>query len=341
MCKTRSKGAGPASQLAYVRAQATPTQRRALALLALLLLGGVLLAGCGLGPGSPVGGVQVLVTKEFGTGTVRVLSKPKLRGAETVMSLMLRNAKVSTRYGGGFVESIDGVSGGQQAGHPIDWFYYVNGAEAEKGAAEVEVKQGEQIWWDLHDWGQAERTPAVVGSFPEPFLNGLEGKRLPVRVACADPQAGPCRTVTKRLGQIGVPAGFAAIGPLGESEGTLQVLVGTYAELRRVPAAHMLEDGPGSSGVYVRVLGAGKSFALLNPEGSAVRALEAGAGMIAATRYPSEAPTWIITGTDAAGVAAAASHFDAATLDRHFAVAIAPGKKGTGEEILPLPIVGG
>ena len=38
--------------------------------------------------------------------------------------------------------------------------------------------------------------PAVVGSFPEPFLNGIGGKRLPVRVECTDVAGSACRTVT-------------------------------------------------------------------------------------------------------------------------------------------------
>ena len=101
------------------------------------------------------------------------------------MSLLMRNAAVNTRYSGGFVEGIDGLAGGQEAGHPVDWFYYVNGVEAPKGAAATNVHAGDHIWWDRHDWSQTDSVPAVVGSFPEPFLNGIEGRRLPVRIECA------------------------------------------------------------------------------------------------------------------------------------------------------------
>jgi len=94
-------------------------------------------AGCGLGAGPAPGGVQLTVTHDFGARVLSRTSAPKVKGAETVMSLLLRNDKlVTTRYGGGFVESIDGQSGGQEvAGDPVDWFYYVNGIEAPKGAA--------------------------------------------------------------------------------------------------------------------------------------------------------------------------------------------------------------
>ena len=39
----------------------------------------------------------------------------KVPGAETVMSLLQRHFKVTTRYGGGFVESIDGHTGGVES----------------------------------------------------------------------------------------------------------------------------------------------------------------------------------------------------------------------------------
>ena len=38
---------------------------------------------------------------------------PELAGEETVMRLLTRNARVTTRYGGGFVQSIDGLAGGR------------------------------------------------------------------------------------------------------------------------------------------------------------------------------------------------------------------------------------
>ena len=115
------------------------------------------------------------------------------------MSLLMRNEPVATRFGGGFVQSIDGLSGGQEGARPVDWFYYVNGIEAGRGAADTNVHAGDHIWWDRHDWSQTEHVPAVVGSFPEPFLNGVEGKRLPVRVECSTVPAPACHTVAARL----------------------------------------------------------------------------------------------------------------------------------------------
>jgi Domain of unknown function (DUF4430) len=284
----------------------------------------VVLAGCGLGAGPAPSAITLTVTRDFGAQPVRSWSAPRVLGQETVMSLLMRNATVTTRYGGGFVESVNGSSGGDASGQPRDWFYYVNGLQAPQGAAATNVHPGDHIWWDLHDWSQTDSVPAVVGSYPEPFLNGIDGKRLPVRIECAAVSSAPCQTVSSRLRALGVPAALAGLGPGDEPE-TLRVLVGPWSALRGDPAAHQIELGPRTSGVYARFGAGGATLELLNEQGALARTLAAGAGLIAATRYGEEAPAWVITGTDAAGVRLAARSLDQATLGDRFAVALAPG----------------
>lgn len=282
------------------------------------------LAGCGLGPGSTPSGTRLLVSENFGSKTLRSVSAPRAHGQETVMSLLERNARIATRYGGGFVQSIDGRSGGARAGAPIDWFYYVNGLEATSGAADTTVHPGDRIWWDLHDWSQTEDVPAVVGSFPEPFLHGTNGKRLPVRVECSQPSASSCQTVLDRLRAVGVPAALSAVSG-GEGRQTLRVLVGPFATIDGDPQAQSIERGPRSSGVYARFAANGRTLALLDADGRTVRTLAAGAGLIAATRVGEDAPVWLITGTDPAGVTLAAGVLGEASLRDRFALALAAG----------------
>ncbi len=289
-----------------------------------LLLGLALLAsGCGLGAGKAPGGVRLLVTRDFGVATIGSWSAPQAHGEETVMSLLTRNAKVATRYSGGFVQSVDGVAGGREGGQPVDWFYYVNGVEAGKGAATTRVHPGDYVWWDRHDWSQTDDVPAVVGSFPQPFLNGLDGKRLPVRVECAEVAGEACKRVTGQLRDHGVPAGVSALGG-GGGKLTLRVLVAPWSTLSREFAVRELKEGPQASGVYARFPGGG-TLALLDARGRSKQMLGAGAGLIAATRSGEEAPVWAVTGTDAAGVDGAARAFGAASLRNRFAVAVAPG----------------
>ena len=72
-------------------------------------------------------------------------------------------------------QAIDGLEGGG-AGGERDWFFFVNGVEAEVGAAEYELSPGDRVQWDHRDWGAAMRVPAIVGAFPEPFLQRARGR---------------------------------------------------------------------------------------------------------------------------------------------------------------------
>jgi hypothetical protein len=309
----------------------TPRPRLlALAALALMLAAG--LAGCGLGAGKGGTGARVLVTRDFGARQLGARIVQDLPSSETAMRLTERSFDVKTRYGGGFVQSIDGLAGGRQDGRPVDWFIYVNGMESEVGAADVALHDGDRVWWDRHDWGATPHVPAVVGSFPEPFAHGSDGKRYPVVLECADDVADACKTVSERLGAAGVIAGRQTLGT-GVGEKTVRVLVGRWSLLRGDQALEQLDHGPASGGVYVRFSGDGRKMGLLDPRGDVVRTLGAGAGLVAATRFEQQAPTWAITGTDVAGVTAAARALDEQRLQRRFALAL------DGSRAIGLPVV--
>ena len=68
-------------------------------------------AGCGLGPGQDEGEVSLAVTRDYGT-KVMVEKSDSIRESDTVLRLLDRNADITTRYGGGFIQSIDGLAGG-------------------------------------------------------------------------------------------------------------------------------------------------------------------------------------------------------------------------------------
>ncbi|MEA2155890.1 MAG: hypothetical protein QOE11_2030 [Solirubrobacteraceae bacterium] len=284
------------------------------------------LGGCGVGPGnSPSGGVGLTVTRDFGGRPLVERRRAKVAGADTVMRVLQRNAKVGTRFGGDFVQSIDGVAGGHEAGRPVDWFIYVNGSQTEKGASAIDVHGGDRLWWDHHDWGVTPEIPAVVGSFPEPFLHGTEGKRLPVRVECEDPRAGACDVVAKKLIALGVPAGRSTISH-SAADNTVRVLVGPWSQLRGGDAeSGAIDNGPRASGVFARFDASAAHLDLLDPRGRVARTLGAGAGLIAATREKDRQPVWFVTGTDDAGVASAAQAFGEATLHDRFALAVSQG----------------
>jgi hypothetical protein len=295
---------------------------RALALLAAVAALG--LAGCGLGAGTSSSGVSLTVTDGFGKKVVVLKEDMKTRGEDTVMRLLQRNAKVSTRFGGGFVQSVNGLSG-QGGSRPVDWFFFVNGSEGEKGSAAVRVHAGDQVWWDRHDWGAAMDVPAVVGSYPEPFLHGLGGKRLPVRIECSPPNAPGCKQVSDLLGKAGV---LAARGGLAASftKETLRVLVGLWPAIHEDPAAKQIERGPQTSGVFARMSPDGRSLALLDINGRVARTLGPGAGLVAATSFNHGKPVWVVTGTDGRGLADAAESLQQGVLRNRFALVTDQGK---------------
>ena len=134
------------------------------------------LAGCG---GSDDGGEATLwVTRDRG---VEVLVTVSVHAGVTAMQALRSEADVDTSFGGRFVQSIEGVSG--DTGAKRDWFYFVNGVEADRGAAEYRLRPGDVLWWDYRSWaGDDMREPVVVGAFPEPFLHGYDGRVRPVAV---------------------------------------------------------------------------------------------------------------------------------------------------------------
>lgn len=288
------------------------------------------LAGCGLGAGKGTSDVALTVTRDFGSVPVGSVVEHRVPGSQTVMRMLEGSFRVSTRYGGGFVESINGFSGSSDR---RDWFYYVNGIEASLGAAGTGVHKGDRIWWDLHDWSATNSIPAVVGSYPEPFVHGIDGRRYPTTLECASDTTDACQKVASELDAIGVKVASQALGAGGSGTDSLAVVVGTWKDIQGEFAASEIEHGPGSSGIYARFGGTGGgTLELLNPHGQVVRTLGAGAGLIAATGNSSTAPVWIITGTDKAGVAAAAAALTAARLDDHFAVAM------DGQTDIPVPL---
>lgn len=98
----------------------------------------------------------------------------------TAMQALDRKADIETRYGGRFVQSIEGVEG--DIGARRDWFYFINGFEGDRSATDYELRDGDVEWWDLRSWRKRMREPVVVGAFPEPFLHGFGGRTRPVSV---------------------------------------------------------------------------------------------------------------------------------------------------------------
>ena len=295
---------------------------------AIALLGAALVAaGCGFGPGEGVGEVSLTVTRDYGAERVQPPRTEEASESDTVMRVLERDAEISTRYGGGFVQSIGGLEAEERFGRSFDWFFYVNGVESTVGAADYSLHGGEAIWWDYRDWSATMRVPAVVGSWPQPFVGGYDGERRPVTVECLGGGV-ICDRVRAALDRAGVALAS------GSPEDAIRVLVGPWALVRRDAAAAQVEDGPQASGVFADFARRGAALELqgLDEGGRPVRVFGPGAGLVAATRRYDAPPTWIVTGVDRAGVRAAATLLDPADLRDHYAVATEGGEEA------PLPL---
>jgi hypothetical protein len=295
------------------------------------LLGAALAtAGCGLGPGADVGDVRLTVTREYGATPV-LDTAVRANESDTVMRVLEGEAVISTRYGGGFVHSIGGIVEGQRGGDPYDWFFYVDGVESPIGAAEYELEGGERIWWDYRDWVATNHVPAVVGSWPAPFSDGIGGERHPVVVECEGGGAA-CADVRSALAREGVEVAD------GEPEKALRILVGPWDRVREDPAAQTIEAGPAASGVFADFVssspresrhighsrGLAKNFELvvLDEAGDPAESLGPRAGLVAATSRYGGLPVWVVTGGTSEAVRDAAEVLNGEHLRAHYAVAI-------------------
>lgn len=291
--------------------------RNAVAVTAGLVLA-VAVAACGIGPGEDVGGVELTITRDYGATSSLQETVSDVRESDTVMRVLDRSADIDTRYGGKFVQSIDGTAGGQEGGRPHDWFFYVNGVESETGASDYSVAGGDRIWWDYRDWGSAQAVPAVVGAFPEPFIHGYAGHGSPtVSISCKPDAPLACEEATKKLREAGVA--------VTRVDGDIRVLVGSWVDVRSDPAARAIEKGPQSSGVFAefrRTSGILYSLEALDQTGKPVRNLGTDAGLVAATRRYGGPPTWVVTGGTPEAARKAATLLDADDLRDHYALAI-------------------
>lgn len=304
------------------------TLRRSPAVAIALLGAALVAAGCGLGPGSQLDDVELRVTRDYGRLPMLQREVDDVTESDTVMRVLEREAEISTRYGGGFVQSIDGVRAQERFSHSLDWFYSVNGVEAPVGAADYRLRGGETIWWDYRDWSAALGVPAVVGVWPEPFLHGYEGQRHPTVLECRGGGIA-CEIVGERLRRAGV-----AVEP-ESAEDPIRVLVGPWERVREDAAAAQIERGPGASGVFAdfqRRARGGYALSGLGVDGRPLRGFGSRAGLVAATRRGERPPVWVVTGATGAGVEAAARLLGAAHLRNRYAVVVEAGEES------PLPL---
>jgi hypothetical protein len=170
---------------------------------------GLLLAGCG-GSREEQGTATLWVTRD---GGAHVLYEGSVPAGLTVLQALDRRADVETRYGGRFVQAIDGVEGSLAGGR--DWFYFVNGVAGDRSASEYRLRAGEIAWWDFRAWRGRRELRVVVGAFPEPLVHGYDGERRTTVVRYARPAQQSAAEAIGRLVGAGDVARAGVPPPAG------------------------------------------------------------------------------------------------------------------------------
>lgn len=306
-------------------------------LVVVVLLLALLCAGCAGGgkvetsPDAPASEVSLWVTRDFAQSLLYG-EKVAFTPGDSVMDILNGHLDIKTGYGGGFVESINGLASGYTGADKVtrDWFYYVNGIITAVGALDYKPAPGDVIWWDYHDWGGAVFTPALIGSFPGPFAGGYRGQN-PGTVVLTAPG---CERQGRQLAGYLRDAGAEDVTVLPYEEkivaGSEQItlVVGLWKQLAGGGFWQGLQEQRKKTGLFIEF--APDYFAALDMNGKVVERYHENTGAITATGsgMGDSTPVWLITGLDQPGLDGAVDVFinKPGSFERYFG-AIVSGKK--------------
>lgn len=258
--------------------------------------------GTGPGPGGQ-GKVYLQVTRDHGRETL-FEEEVALAPGQPVMSLLQEHLEVETEYGGGFVSSLGGLASGylpeSRGGGRADWFYKVNGVMSGLGAAQYQPRPGDMIWWDYHSWEEGLFTPAVVGSFPQPFLNGYRGEHPGVLVLAGKGCSELAGSVAGYLEEAGA-GGAVEVRPYAEGLASgrrkVTLVVALWEELAGSRFWRGMQENRGKTGWFAGLeVGV---FHALDPRGIKQESYpgEAGAILASGSGLGDPYPLWLVTAT--------------------------------------------
>jgi len=262
--------------------------RLPVALAALLAVLG-LLVGCEErrqdAPAADAPAATLVATADYGS---RELLSTRVEPGRSVMRATRGATDAKTAYAGAFVESMLGLASDRSGTR--DWFFYVNGLVSSVGAKDVEVRDGDAVWWDHRDWGDLQEAPAVVGAWPAPWA--LPDGRGPD--VAADPP------LDAALGEAGAR--------LVEGDTPFRVRVGTGDDIaRRDPVWRDALADPDRAGLTVAI--ADGAIVAIGPDGGPRTPVPGARALIAAVTtgtVPEDGALLVVAGLDADAARAAA-----------------------------------
>jgi len=275
----------------------------------------------------------VIVTRDFGKELI-LEQEIEIEPGTSALHVLQMAADVETNYGGGFVNSINGISSEYEgtSNSQRDWFFYINGVSSNIGANDYILRDGDVEHWDFRDWSYHQFIPAIIGDFPQPFRSGYKAEAKPTVVVYEQPFLEQAQSLVEEMEELGVSDVSACsnnqLSNEAKQNSNLVIMAGSENELilelngehKRLGFYSYLEQG---------------TLIALDAEGSISGELGVGCGLIQATQNPwnpkgigiGESVAWMVTGTDSNGVENAAdiliNHHQ--ELRRAFAVVISEG----------------
>lgn len=249
----------------------------------------------------------MVVTRDFGKELI-LEEEVELEPGTNAMAALQAVAEVETKYGGGFVQAINGISSECEGGSQRDWFYYINGIALNLGAQDYILQEGDVEHWDFRHWSYLQFVPAIVGDFPQPFLSKLK----PTAVVYEEPFSREAQGLAAKLGEWGVAEVITIsdeqLSEETKKESNLIIIAGLENKL--ISELNEVHKKLG----FFAILQQDKII-VLDGEGNLVGEFYAGCGLIQATQNPwhpkgvgsGESVVFMITGTDTEGVKSAAN----------------------------------
>jgi hypothetical protein len=282
--------------------------------------------------------VELVITRDFGQELISE-DRIKIGGDSTAIAVLQDGVEIETKYGGGFVNSINGISSQFEGnnGQKLDWFYYMNGMSCNIGASDYTVNLGDIEHWDFRNWGYYQMTPAIIGDFPQPFVNGFNGKVYPTTIVYEQPYQEAAGNLMKGLLQTGVnTVSMIDISGLTEQVKTnnnLILITGTGNTI-----LEELSKAQKKLGLYAYIENGGL---ILTDASGNKQELSPDSAVIEATQNPwnpagtaaGQNVLWIITGTNDAAVTDAVSILTTGFDDIKYSFAVAL----TGTDIIKIP----
>jgi hypothetical protein len=272
--------------------------------------------------------VSVVITTNFGEPAL-VEQTVTVEEGISALDVLPQVTSVETKYGGGFVSSIAGLSSryGGAGSQKEDWFFYINGMAVNTGAGAYLLLPGDVEHWDYHDWSFRQFIPAIIGDFPEPFLHGHGGQIYPTLVVYQDGREEAARRIADRLAELGV-ADISLRHPdeltANEQESGNLILLGD-GEFELIKELNEPWD---RLGFYAHFEDG--CLAVYDAAGQPAQDYEVGAGLIQATQNiwnpkgigASENVVWMVTGLDEVGISAAVDTLVGSECEFKYACAI-------------------